>query len=141
MDQPEILAAWEIMAEPLPEDTKRFLEVNIDSLDQLEILRVLGEDPQKEWRAANLAREAQAAPQTIGTHLTVLQARGLLTLQTRDAELFCRYGAANSELAERLARLLQVYRERPVTIIKLIYASARDPLRSFADAFRLKEEK
>lgn len=127
--------------EPLPEDTKRFLEANIDSLDQLEILRVLGEDPQREWRAIDLADAVQAAPQTIGTHLAVLQGRGLLSLQTRDAELFCRHGPANAELTERVESLLQVYRERPVTMIKLVYAAARDPLRTFADAFRLKKEK
>jgi len=126
--------------DPLPEEVKSFLEANIDSVDQLEILRVLGEDPQKEWQSDDLAREVQTAPQTIGSHLTVLQARGLLMVQTRDAKLYCRYGPAGSELAERVARLLQVYRERPVSMIKLVYATARGPLKTFAEAFRLKKE-
>jgi hypothetical protein len=64
----------------------------------------------------------------------------LLSLQTRGSDVFCRYSPHTPELAERTARLLQVYRERPVTMIKLVYASARDPLKSFADAFRLKRE-
>jgi hypothetical protein len=125
---------------PLPEEVKRFLEANIDSVDQLEILRVLGEDPQKEWHAPALAREVQSAPQSIDWHLAALNARGLLVLQKRGSELFCRYGPNNPELAERTAQLLQVYRERPVTMIKLVYATARDPLKTFADAFRLKKE-
>jgi hypothetical protein len=37
--------------------------------------------------------------------------------------------------------VLQLYRERPVSMIKLVYARARDPLRNFADAFRLRKEK
>lgn len=125
---------------PLPEEVKRFLEANIDSVDQLEILRVLGEDPQKEWNAVDLAREVQSPPQSINTHLTALNARGLLFLQNRGADLHCRYGPHSPELVERTAQLLQVYRERPVTMIKLVYATARDPLKTFADAFRLKKE-
>ena len=126
--------------DPLPEEVKTFLEANIDSVDQLEILRVLGEDPQKEWCADDLAREVQTSPQTIGSHLSLLQARGLLTLETREGKLLSRYGPNTPELAERAAHLLQIYRQRPVSMIKLVYASARDPLKSFADAFRLKKE-
>lgn len=125
---------------PLPEEVKRFLEADIDSVDQLEILRVLGEDPHKEWLADDLAREAQTALQSIAAHLAVLQERGLLLLEMRGSALFCRYGPRSPELAERVARLLQVYRERPVTMIKLVYAAARDPLTTFADAFRLKKD-
>ena len=49
-------------------------------------------------------------------------------------------GPATPEVGDGLARLLQVYRERPVTLIRL--ASTRDfkALRSFADAFRLRKE-
>ncbi len=125
--------------DPLPEEVKRFMEANIDSVDQLEILRVLGEDPHKEWNAADLAREAQTPPETIGPHLAALQARNLLAIQVRESGLFCRYGPGTPELEERMHRLLQVYRERPVTMIKLVYARARDPLKTFAEAFRLKK--
>lgn len=126
--------------DPLPEEVRVFLEANIDSVDQLEILRVLGEDRQKEWSAAGIAREVQVQPKAIGSHLTALHARGLMVLTTRDTGLFCRYGPATPELEERMNRLLQVYRERPVTMIKLVYVRAREVLKTFADAFRLKKE-
>lgn len=125
---------------PLPEEVKRFLEANIDSVDQLEILRVLGEDPLKEWPAVDLAREVQSAAQSINAHLDALNARGLLAVRKSGSDLFCHYGPHSPELAQRTAQLLQVYRERPVTMIKLVYATARDPLKTFADAFRLKKE-
>jgi DNA-binding MarR family transcriptional regulator len=126
--------------DPIPDEVKRFLEANIDSLEQLEILRLLGEDPQKEWHAADLAREAQTPLPTIGAHLSALQARGLLTTQTRGADLLCRYGPSTPELRNRLDQLLQVYRERPVTMINLVYSRARETLKSFAEAFRLRKE-
>jgi DNA-binding MarR family transcriptional regulator len=126
--------------EPLPEEVKEFMEANIDSVDQLEILRVLGEDPHKEWRAPDLAREVQTQPDAIGPHLAALRSRGLLVTETRGTDLFCRYGPVSPEREAILTRLLQVYRERPVTMIKLVYARAKDPLKTFADAFRLKKE-
>lgn len=39
-----------------------------------------------------------------------------------------------------VARLLQIYRQRPVSMIKLVYKRAKDSLRAFADAFRFRKE-
>ena len=63
---------------PFPEDMARFIETNIDSVDQLEILRILAADPQKEWGSATMGREAQIQPQTITLHLDVLDGLVLL---------------------------------------------------------------
>lgn len=128
------------IVDPLPEEVKRFLEANIDSVDQLEILRVLGEDRQKEWSATELARQVQTQPQAIGSHLTALHARELVVLTMRGTDLFCRYGPGTPELEDKVNQLLQVYHERPVTMIKLVYARAREVLKTFADAFRFKKE-
>lgn len=128
------------MAEPFPEDVDRFLDKNVGSIDQLEILRVLGEDPNREWKAAALAQEIQAKPEEMGRHLAALRSRGLLITETREADLFCRWGPATPELENDLRKVLQFYRERPVSMIKLVYAQAADPLRNFADAFRLRGE-
>jgi DNA-binding MarR family transcriptional regulator len=126
--------------DPFPDDLGRFLDANVETFEQLEILRLLGEDPQKEWGVADLGREVQAAPQAVAAHLTALQGRGLLQTVTRGADRFCRHGPATAELEGLLSRLLQVYRERPVTTIKRVYARARTALQSFADAFRIRKE-
>jgi len=124
--------------DPIPDEVKHFVETNIDSVDQLEILRILGEHPEKEWRAADLAQEVQT--QAIGSHLAALHGRRLVITMTRGTDLFCRYGPGTPELETMMSRLLQVYRERPVTMINLVYARAREVLKNFADAFRLKKE-
>jgi DNA-binding MarR family transcriptional regulator len=126
--------------EPLPDDIRRFLDGNIETIDQLEVLRILGEKPDREWTAAELAAEVQAKPQVVATHVVALQGRGLLTAQQRGADLVARHGARTPELQTLVGRLLQLYRERPVTMIKMVYERAKDPLRTFADAFRLRKE-
>ena len=126
--------------EPFPEDVTNFMYENVESIDQLEILRILGEDPEKEWDFTALADEVQAAPQTVRAHLMIMQARGLLTTTIRGAGLSCRYGVSSHELENSVGRLLQMYKKRPVTMIKMIYQRAKDPLRAFADAFRIRKE-
>jgi len=127
--------------DPIPQDIARFMQANIESLEQLELLRVLGEDPNKEWEPAPLGREVQADPQTAASHLAALSSRGLLTVIMRGTEKFYRHGCGSPALDKTLSQLLQMYKERPVSMIRLVYAQATDRLRAFADAFRVRKEK
>jgi DNA-binding MarR family transcriptional regulator len=126
--------------DPFPEEIKRFLDENIRSVEQLEMLRVLGEVPDYEWAAAELAGRLQVQPQAVAPHLAALDSRGLLVSAKRGADLFCRYGPRTPELEEKLGRLLQLYKERPVTMIRMVYARAKEALQTLADAFRLRKE-
>lgn len=129
-----------MLADPFPEDVCRFLDANIESIDQLEVLRVLGEEPGREWTAAALAAEVQAPAADMSGHLAALEARGLIATERRGAEPAWRYGPADPQADAMVQKLLQCYLERPVTMIKLVYAQAADPLRAFADAFRLRKK-
>lgn len=50
-----------------------------------------------------------------------------------------RFAPKSPELAQLVAELSQMDRERPVTLIKMIYDRTRD-IQAFADAFKLKKE-
>jgi DNA-binding transcriptional LysR family regulator len=126
--------------EPFPEDVARFMLENIETIDQLEILRILGENPGREWDCVTLAREVQANAQAVRGHVAALSARGVLTMIQQGTAVACRHGAATPELESMVGRLLHVYKERPVTMIKMVYQRAKDPLRAFADAFRIRKE-
>jgi hypothetical protein len=128
------------MAPPLPDDVRKFLDEHIDSLEQLEILRVLAEDPGREWSAAELAAAIQADAGAAAGHVGLLAGRGLLTPVPRGAETAARHGAKSPESAAQVFRLLDAYRQRPVTMIKLVYERANERLRAFSDAFRLRKE-
>lgn len=115
--------------EPFPQEIARFVEANIESVDQLEILRVLAANPETAWNVAALAREIHGRPELIALHLNSLDGRGLLTV-SRTAEVSYRYGATTPELQEKVHRLLKSYNERPVTMIKLVYARLNNILKS-----------
>lgn len=126
--------------DPIPEEVWQFLAANIDSLEQLEILRVLGEDRVREWPDDEIGKQVQSAPGKITMHLNALEARGMLTCVRRDGRVFCRYGPQSPELEPQILRLLELYEQRPVTMIRMVYERANNALRNFADAFRLKKE-
>jgi hypothetical protein len=125
---------------PIPSDIKEFLFANIDSVDQLEILRLVVGDPQKEHSALSLGQELQLPLQAVESHVAALAARGLLTV-TNQQPLTCKHGPQSKHLHERVNALIATYLERPVSLIKLVYEKPKEEFRSFADAFRLKKEK
>jgi hypothetical protein len=114
----------------------RFLDANVDSIEQLELLRIVGESPGRQWTVQELAAKAQALPAAI----TVLEKRGLLQTQTVGQEVLCSAGIMTPETERLLNRLLQFYNERPVTLIKIVYAKVDDRLKAFADSFRIRKE-
>jgi hypothetical protein len=115
--------------DPIPDDVKRFIDGCIETVDQVEILSVLSGQPELVWEAASLAREAEVAAANVAAELAALHARGLLAAEKRGAGTVYRYGPATEELAGLVARLLEVYRERPVSAIKAIYARPKDAIR------------
>jgi DNA-binding transcriptional ArsR family regulator len=126
------------LPEQFPEDVRRFLDDYVESIDQLEILRLLWERPEVDCSVADLSAEIQAEPADVAAHLTALRARGLLVSSDPGSGLVYRFGPRSLELEALLRATLQHYRERPVSMIKLVVARSKDPLRKFADAFRVR---
>lgn len=124
----------------IPESLLRFIDANVESIDHLEILRVLGDDPDRSWSAENLAIECQVKATNLAANLAWLEKRGLLTTRKQGPGISIEFAPRTPELADGLKRLLRFYQERPVTLIKMIYARSTDRLRAFADAFRLRAE-
>ena len=114
--------------------------MNIDSLEQLEALRILGDDPEREWRDDEIAVQIQSMPETTLRHLSVLEGRGMVRCVRREGRLFCTYGPQSPELEAQVRRLLEIYRQRPVTMIRMVYERPPNVLRAFSDAFRLRRE-
>lgn len=126
--------------DPIPEEVARFIDNNVESMEQLEILRVLGEGP-RTWSAQDLAREAQIEPSLLAGHVEALQNRGLLKCEPQGDETGYRCAPTTPELERQLSELLLFYKQRPVSLIKLVYMRANARLKAFADSFRLRKEK
>jgi DNA-binding MarR family transcriptional regulator len=138
---PHRTQVFELSWPEIPADLLRFLESNIDSIEQLELLRLLGESPDREWVLPELAVRVQASPSLSAQHAATLERRGLIRSHTDGNGTRWKLGSLSAETETLVRRFLQLYNERPVTLIKLVYArAAQDPLKAFADAFRLRRD-
>ncbi len=123
----------------IPDDVRRFLGEHIHSVEQLEVLIWLLEHPAQSWTGKAVARELRIDPVSAVSRLEDLAARGLAAA-SRDADSFI-YKPADGERDRLVRNLARLYADRRVTIINLIFSKPVDRVRSFADAFRIRDEK
>lgn len=117
----------------------RFIAEHISSVAQLEVLLLLKEHPGQDWNAEQAARAlyAQAAP--IADELAGWRSRGLLALAP-DMPGAYRYAPQTPEAAAVVDALQDAYKNRRVSVITAIYSKPADKIRTFADAFRIRQE-
>lgn len=125
----------------LPDDIRRFISMNIRSVAQLEVLLLLRADREREWSVDEVTRALYAAAGGMAEQLDDLLSKGLAYV-THAPEARYRYRPeSGSELDALVGALADLYRERRVSVISLIYSEPIDTARSFADAFRIRKEK
>jgi hypothetical protein len=117
----------------------RFIQTVLPSVDAAELLLQLSAEPTRWWSAAELAARLRPAS-TISDadalrYLEQFQARGLIAVGP-DKRVQLR--PADAVLEDHVRTLAQAYKERPVTLIRMIYALRDTKIQSFADAFKLR---
>jgi hypothetical protein len=119
----------------------RFIQTWLPSVDAAELLLLLARERDKWWDAPALA--AALRPSTTiadadaARHLEQFQAAGLVAAGP-DKRVQFRPGG--EELRAQVDMLAQAYKERPVTLIRMIYALRDTKIQSFADAFKLRRK-
>jgi hypothetical protein len=117
----------------------RFLRAAVPTVDAAEVLLVLQREPQRWWSAEEvvgaLAPSVSLTVSATAACLTVFQASGLIAA---GPDKRVQYRPGSGELDAHVRTLAQAYSERPVTLIRVIYALRDSKIQSFADAFKLK---
>ena len=122
-----------------PQELQSFIQDTIPSVDAAELLVLLARDPQREYSASGAVdamRPTAVTEPAARRYLLHFLARGLVAAPKEDSY---RYDPASPELDTMVRALTRVYNERPVTLVRMIYAPKDEKIRSFADAFRIKK--
>lgn len=121
------------------DDFCRFLQATAPGVDAAELLLLLHAQPEHAFTAAEAVAALRASvtldEAEAARHLAAFEAAGLAT---RDAQGRTRYQPASELHAARVQTLAKAYRERPVTLIRVIYALRDKKIQSFADAFKVR---
>jgi hypothetical protein len=118
----------------IPEDLRRFIIMNIDSVAELECLLLFQKNPA--WRADSetIARKLYLTEEEAQSILSQLHSRKLLE-STNDEKTL--YFYKNSELISRLAVF---YTQYLVPITNLIHSKPKNKVQKFADAFWIRKD-
>lgn len=114
---------------------RTFVNKYITSVEQIEVLLLLLANPQRVWSIDEISAILRSSPSSIQTRLAAL-AKARLAVGT--PEVGYRY-AATGRLHALVEELSDEYGARRFSVIELIF-SKPDAARSFADAFRLRED-
>lgn len=101
-----------------PAELNRLVAQYVSSVEELEILCLLSQNPQKSWSIKDVFQVIQSSKRSVTTCLERFAAKGWIR---EEAPGLYRFAPRQPELAGAAAKLQQAYRERPATVVQLIY--------------------
>lgn len=122
----------------IPQEALKLIARHIHSVEQLEILLLLRKTPEKPLSVQEVFRVIQSSEPSVAASLAYFTTEGFLKQQ---GEGTYRFAPGSPEMEQACTFLAEAYHERRVAVIEAIYSRPSDPVRNFADAFRLRREK
>jgi hypothetical protein len=128
-----------VSSRELPEDVQQLLKEQIRSIEQLEILLLLREAPEKTWTAATVYQTVRSSERSVSATLDHLARSGFLSRSEGSPPAF-QYAPQSTDLGVTVGRLAHLYVERRVRIVEAIYSERVSAVDEFAKAFRLRKD-
>jgi hypothetical protein len=125
----------------LPAEVRQLIHSSVPSIDALEVLmRVVRhrDAPPSVAELVEALRPIAISESVVRESLALLRTQGILS-ETPDGKILYRPDSPAMERA--IGLLLRAYNERPVTLIRTVYAIAdAKKIQAFADAFKIKKD-
>lgn len=122
------------MDDGLSPTVRSFVFAYIDSIEMLEIVLSLAEQPDVSFTAEAISERLRTSPSSAHTRLVALHRQQLVD-RTADGRYLFSAGSRHREVLQEVAA---AYRERRVRIVNLIYSRPSEVVTVFADAFLLR---
>lgn len=123
--------------DPLPPDVVAFLDEQIFSVAQLEVLLLVRAADGEAVSLEGLARESYLPAKSIQPWLDALVGRGLLL----SVDEGYRFAPTDGSLRATLDQVADCYARRRVTLTRHVYTSKEDPAQRFSDAFLFRKDR
>jgi len=120
--------------ELLPSAAAQFLARHIATVEELEILLLLGNDASKARTTEEIYQVIKSSRKSVELGLEKFVAAGLVTANS------ARFSISPLPAHSGIHELIRLYRESPVRVICAIYQPPRDSAQDFADAFKLRRD-
>jgi hypothetical protein len=130
--------AWRPIQVALSEILERFIRERLPSSEQIDIVLLLRADRERAWSAPEVAQQLATPPESTAMRLFLLASNGVVAFDGAGGIPRYRH-TSNAESDALITELAAVYETTPGDVYDIVGAPSRDPLRSFADAFKLKK--
>jgi hypothetical protein len=118
----------------------RFIQTALPSVDAAELLLLLRRHRDSAWSLqdalAALRPSVSMSDAEAAKCVETFRARGLVAVGD---ERRVQYQPSSDALDEHVGTLERAYQERPVTLIRMIYALRDTKIQTFADAFKIRK--
>lgn len=125
------------MAAGLTETNRRFILDAFLNMDELRIFLLLSSDRRRVFALSTVSANLSLNNDKVKAGVGHLLENGLIEAITEPAPGF-RYGPASPGLAALAEQVVDLDREMPVTLLKLVASRPVEPIKAFADAFKLR---
>jgi hypothetical protein len=122
------------------EQLDKFIALEINSLEQLEILLFVSGNPHKWWTAQDVYNVVKSSVQSVTDRLDEMVERGFLRREA-DTEIRYQFAPADENVWNLTSELRNAYKEKSVKVVQAIYSKPPDAVQEFAKAFRLRKDK
>ena len=123
-----------------PEELIRLIQGSIPTVDALHLLVPISQQPDRLWKPDELVKALQPVPMTVSAiaeYLALFQTQRLV-IEPQVGQYQYRPGSPDLEAA--VCSLIKAYNQRPVTLIRLVYALRGYPISLFADRFSITQK-
>lgn len=127
------------VASPVSEPLERFIRERLPSTEQVEIVLLLRAERERPWSAPEVSQNLGTPPESTAMRLFLLASNGIIVFDGGAGIPRYRYSMADPDADALLAELVDLYQTNRDAVHEITGVPVRDPLRSFADAFKLKK--
>jgi hypothetical protein len=127
------------MADQLPPAVRQFLARYIRSVEQLEVLLLMHDQPHRAWSAADVYGVIRSSEASIATRLDAFAGEGFLAVEKGPPQTY-RFAPQSTDLSSAVSETATAYKTWRIRVVEAIFAPPSDPVQSFADAFRLRKD-
>jgi hypothetical protein len=110
----------------IPEAVQKFVKNHIHSIDALEILLLLHQEPRKEWGALAVSQALRLDRAAVHSKLRKLSTAKLVSSRFVASEEVFRYDPATANLNRTVRELEQWYSSHRVALVTLIYSKPEE---------------
>ena len=127
-----------MMDKPISSNLRQFIASHIHSVEHLDILCLLAENPSRDWSVRDAHQNIQSTEKSVQEGLYHFVGCDLLA-KNKDGTF--RFAPGSTDLNSAAVELIKTYRERRVSVIEAIYRKQKEPVQQSEDTSRFKRKK